>query len=68
MGFDLCGIVRAERFPELEKFREWLSLGYAGEMKYLEDPRRTDPSLIMQDLTQHDCLCVELQHGASLFD
>jgi epoxyqueuosine reductase len=50
LGFDLCGIVRAERFPELEKFREWLSLGYAGEMKYLEDPRRTDPSLVMQDL------------------
>jgi epoxyqueuosine reductase len=49
-GFDLCGIVRAEKFPELEKFKEWLRLGYAGEMKYLEDPRRTDPSLVIEDL------------------
>jgi epoxyqueuosine reductase len=49
-GFDLCGIVRAEKFPELEKFKEWLGLGFAGEMKYLEDPRRTDPSLVIEGL------------------
>jgi len=42
MGFDLCGVVRAEKFPELERFQEWLDRGYAGEMKYLEDPRRQD--------------------------
>jgi len=47
LGFDLCGVVRAERFPELEKFAEWLERGYAGEMKYLEDPRRAEPSLVM---------------------
>jgi len=47
LGFDLCGVVRAERFPELDKFAEWLERGYAGEMKYLEDPRRADPSLVM---------------------
>lgn len=49
-GFDLCGVVRAEQFPELHKFAEWLDRGYAGEMKYLEDPRRVNPSLVMQDL------------------
>jgi len=43
LGFDLCGVVRAEKFPELEKTSEWLSRGYAGEMKYLADPRRSDP-------------------------
>ena len=48
IGFDLCGVVRAERFPELEQFQEWLDLGYGGEMKYLEDPRRQDPSLAME--------------------
>ena len=48
LGFDLCGVVRAEKFPELEKFGEWLGRGYAGEMKYLEDPRRVEPSLVMQ--------------------
>src|SRR5690242_9874853 len=47
LGFDLCGVVRAERFPELEQMREWLARGYAGEMKYLADPRRSDPQKAM---------------------
>ncbi len=29
------GAVRIERFPELERTREWLTRGYAGEMTYL---------------------------------
>jgi epoxyqueuosine reductase len=44
IGFDLCGVVRAERFPELERFQEWLDRGYAGGMSYLADPRRQDPT------------------------
>jgi epoxyqueuosine reductase len=43
LGFDLCGVVRAEKFPELENTPDWLARGYAGEMKYLFDPRREDP-------------------------
>ena len=50
LGFDLCGVVRAASFPELEKFGEWLERGYAGEMKYLEDPRRAEPSRGMHEL------------------
>ncbi|HYA63311.1 MAG TPA: tRNA epoxyqueuosine(34) reductase QueG [Candidatus Sulfotelmatobacter sp.] len=50
LGFDLCGIVSAAQFPELEHFSEWLERGYAGEMKYLEDPRRREPELVMEDL------------------
>jgi epoxyqueuosine reductase len=46
-GFSLCGVVRAEAFPELENTEEWLSRGYAGEMKYLHDPRRKDPRAAM---------------------
>ncbi len=37
LGFDLCGVVRAEKFPELHLAQEWLARGYAGEMKYLAD-------------------------------
>src|SRR5438552_10663400 len=47
LGFDLCGVVRAEKFPEFEQMPEWLALGYAGEMKYLADPRRSDPPKAM---------------------
>ena len=46
-GFDLCGVVRAERFPELAHTEEWLAKGYAGEMKYLADPRRVDAAAVM---------------------
>jgi epoxyqueuosine reductase len=47
LGFDLCGVVRAEKFPELEQTPEWLARGYAGEMRYLADPRRGDPRTAM---------------------
>lgn len=50
IGFDLCGVVRAESFPELAQYEEWLRRGYAGEMKYLEDPRRRNPLLVEADL------------------
>jgi epoxyqueuosine reductase len=47
LGFDLCGVVRAEKFPELARTPEWLARGYAGEMNYLADPRRSDPQRAM---------------------
>ena len=50
LGFDLCGVVRAEQFAELAHFTEWLSRGYAGEMTYLEDPRRREPARVIEDL------------------
>ncbi len=43
IGFDRCGVARAEKFPELAQTSEWLARGYGGEMKYLADPRRADP-------------------------
>ena len=60
LGFDLCGVIsiaaaetihnRAEAaLEELTRLPEWLARGYAGEMKYLNDPRRADPSLILED-------------------
>jgi epoxyqueuosine reductase len=50
LGFDRCGVVRAETFPELAQFDEWLASGYAGEMKYLADERRRQPSLALNNL------------------
>src|SRR5579864_8856320 len=59
LGFDLCGVVSiaaaetdhnptGTALEELARLPEWLSRGYAGEMKYLNDPRRADPSLILE--------------------
>jgi len=47
LGFELCGVVRAEKLPELEHTSEWLARGYAGEMKYLSDSRRADPQSVL---------------------
>jgi epoxyqueuosine reductase len=47
-GFDLCGVAPAAEFPELARLPEWVDRGYAGEMRYLHDPRRRSPSLAMQ--------------------
>jgi len=59
LGFELCGVVSvapasttdspARAVPEeLARLPEWLARGYAGEMNYLSDPRRADPSLILE--------------------
>jgi epoxyqueuosine reductase len=48
LGFDLCGVAQASEFPELQKMDDWLARGYAGEMKYLHDPRRADLQAAMR--------------------
>ena len=49
IGFDLCGVapVAAEQLAELSRLPEWLDRGYAGEMKYLHDARRSDPRRVL---------------------
>jgi epoxyqueuosine reductase len=46
LGFDLCGVAAAAKFPELAQAEAWIAKGYAGEMKYLADPRRSDPQAV----------------------
>jgi len=48
-GFALCGVARAEKFPELAH-EDWLAKGYGGQMNYLADLRRSDPQSVMPDL------------------
>jgi epoxyqueuosine reductase len=53
IGFDLCGVAvipadtEDASWPELAHFPEWLARGYAGEMRYLENPRRASPQQAM---------------------
>lgn len=47
-GFALCGVARAEKYPELGRLPEWLDRGYGGEMNYLEDLRRSDPAGVLR--------------------
>ncbi len=57
LGFDLCGVVSLDAesgstdtggiFAEAAHLPEWLARGYAGEMRYLHDPRRADPRSLL---------------------
>ena len=60
LGFDLCGVAPVAlagasgngteaALEELVRLPEWLARGYAGDMKYLNDPRRADPSMILAE-------------------
>jgi epoxyqueuosine reductase len=50
LGFDLCGVATASKFPELAQAAGWLAKGYAGQMKYLADPRRFDPQAALSGI------------------
>jgi len=47
VGFSLCGVTAVENWPELARLQEWLAQGNAGEMRYLQDPRRKSPSNVL---------------------
>ncbi|MGH9744514.1 MAG: tRNA epoxyqueuosine(34) reductase QueG [Candidatus Acidiferrales bacterium] len=59
-GFDLCGVVSVAgplgaadmqagaALEELARLPEWLARGYAGEMNYLNDPRRANPARVLE--------------------
>jgi epoxyqueuosine reductase len=49
LGFDLCGIAPAGDLADPEHQQEWLERGYAGEMRYLHNPRRVDPVRVLPD-------------------
>lgn len=72
LGFDLCGVAPAAlagasgngteaAIEELGRLPEWLARGYAGEMKYLNDPRRADPSLVLEGA--HSLIVVALNYN-----
>jgi len=52
LGFDLCGIARAESLEEeSEFFRDWLTQGRHAEMTWLahQPARRTDPRTVLEN-------------------
>jgi len=48
LGFALCGVAALQGFPEHQQYKQWLARGYAGEMAYLSDPRRSDPTQVVE--------------------
>src|SRR5271168_308052 len=63
LGFELCGVAPAETFEELGHLPEWLARGYAGEMNYLNDPRRGDLRLVVEGA--RSVIVVALNHNSA---
>ncbi len=49
LGFDLCGVMSVDSLDAAGHLKEWLDRGYAGQMKYMHDPRRADIRQVLPD-------------------
>ncbi len=47
IGFDLVGVAPVDIWPDLEFSSAWAASGFAGEMRYLQNPKRQDIRLIL---------------------
>jgi epoxyqueuosine reductase QueG len=56
LGFDLAGIAPIGVWKDLEFSRRWVEKGFNGEMRYLENPKRFDPHLVLPSAKSIICL------------
>jgi epoxyqueuosine reductase len=65
LGFDLCGIARAERHPKLQRLAEWIERGHAGDMAYLAESldERLNPVSVLP--TAKSIVCVACVYNTS---
>jgi epoxyqueuosine reductase len=64
MGFDVAGIAPIGVWKDLEFSRQWAEKGFSGEMRYLENPKRFDPRLVLP--SAKSVICVGLVYNAPL--
>ena len=62
-GFDLVGIATPSKHKDLEFLADWVKKGYGGEMQYLADPRREDPTTILPSVKS--VICVGLVYNVA---
>ena len=56
VGFDLAGIAPPTALEDLEFLPQWIKKGYGGEMRYLQNPRRQDPRLVLPSVKSVICV------------
>ncbi len=64
IGFDLAGIAPVGAWRDLEFSRQWVEQGRGGEMRYLANPKRDDPRLLLPSV--QSVVCVGLVYNAPL--
>jgi len=64
IGFDLVGVAPLVPAKDLVFARQWVERGYGGEMRYLEDPKRFDPRLVLA--SAKSVVCVALAYNTPL--
>ncbi len=64
IGFDLAGIAPVGGWRDLEFSRQWVEQGRGGEMRYLANPKRHDPRLVLPSV--QSVICVGLVYNAPL--
>jgi len=64
LGFDLAGIAPIGVWKDLAFSRQWVEKGFHGEMRYLENPKRFDPCLILP--SAKSVICVGLVYSAGV--
>ncbi len=68
LGFDLCGVTRAEPSPQLDAYFRWIDAGLHGSMGYMARPdrqaRRRDLNVILPGV--QSLIIVGLDYGARI--
>ena len=64
MGFDLAGVAPLDVSRDLEFSRRWVEKGFNGEMRYLENPKRFDPFLVLP--SAKSVICAGLVYNVPL--
>ncbi|AFY72290.1 iron-sulfur cluster binding protein, putative [Synechococcus sp. PCC 7502] len=65
IGFDLVGIAIAdlESYPEADRLKSWLALGYHADMAWMENPKRLNIKELMPSV--ESVICVGLNYYTS---
>ena len=58
IGFDLVGIATAnlETYPEVDRLKSWLAMGYHADMAWMQSPKRQDIKDLMPSVQSVICL------------
>jgi len=60
LGFELVGITPVQESQTIQRYKQWIDNGYAGEMGYLERhlPLKEDPRKLLQEAKSVICLAM----------